>query len=283
MPFKYNIALIVTYFGELPFWFPAFQLSCSYNYNIQWIFFSDAQPPLNLPRNITFINFSINDFCQLASKKLCINIQLSEEFLYKICDFKPAFGIIYEDYLHSYDFWGHCDVDIIWGQINNYIKPNIFEKYDIITSREKRISGHFCLYRNERKINRIFLEMPWTAKFLQKIYSYEHLDEEYFTNYLHWLKCPTSLSRIKRFFTGQPFIPIVYWDKVLTTSGKHQCDLIENKKKFIYKKQKVYHADGTETMYLHFHVLKKLPTFKKCDISCNDTTFYVSDYGISRE
>lgn len=277
-----KIALVVTYFGKLPFWFPAFQLSCRHNSEIQWIIFSDTPQPLGCPENLTFIYFSINDFCDLASRKLGITIELSKDFLYKICDFKPAFGKIYEDFLSDYDLWGHCDLDIIWGEIKKHITPDLLDSYDIITSRIGRISGHFCLYRNTDKINKIFLEMPWTISLLQKKRTYERLDEEYFTNYLHWLITPPLLSRIKQVFTGRPFLPKIYWEKVLTTSGKHQRALLNNETScFRWKNRKVYHTDGTELMYLHFHVLKSLPTFTSCNIEKNNSSFSLSAHGIN--
>lgn len=276
-----KIALIVTYFGELPFWFPAFQLSCKHNPDIQWFIFSDADSPIDCPKNITFVPFSVEDFCRLASEKLQTDIDLSADFFYKICDFKPAFGLIYEDYLNPFDFWGHCDIDIIWGQIKDYITKDLLEKYDIITSRPNRISGHFCLYRNNEKISRIFLQMHVTGRLLQRTYSYERLDEEHFSNYLHWLIKPSFLSTVKQFFTGKPFVPKIYWERVLTTSGRHQRALMNNKGSCCrWKKGKVCHIDGTEMMYLHFHILKKMPSFTQCDIKKNNELFCLSTNGI---
>ena len=253
-----KIALIVTYFGELPFYFPAFQLSCKYNPDIQWFIFTDCEPPPNIPDNVNFINFSIEDFCRLASRKLGFSVRISREFLYKICDFKPTFGMVYEDYLREYDFWGHCDVDIVWGRITHFIDSEILNNYDVISSRPERISGHFCLYRNIEKINKIFLSMPVTVKLLKRIDTCERLDEVHFSSYLHWLQKPTLLSRIKQFVCGKPFVPEIYWNKVLTVSGKHQRELYKKRDSFLkWKQGKVYHIDGTEMMYLHFHILKK--------------------------
>jgi len=255
---KTKIAFVVTYFGNLPFYFPAFQLSCKYNPDIQWLIFTDCDEPKHLPANITFVHLSIDDFAQLTTQKLGYEINIDSKFLYKICDFKPAFGTIYEDYLKEYTFWGHCDIDIVWGQINHFIDEGILHNYDIITSRPERISGHFCLYRNIDKINSIFLSMPVTEMLLKRVNSCERLDEIYFTNYLHKQLKPGWFARIKQFRTEKPFVPRVYWDEVLTTSGKHQRELykkIENS--FKWKQGRVYHVDGSEMMYLHFHKLKE--------------------------
>jgi hypothetical protein len=252
-----KIAFVVTYFGELPFYFPAFQLSCKYNSHIQWLIFTDCNEPAFLPDNITFIKTSVDDFADLASQKLGYEIAIDSGYLYKICDFKPAFGVIYANYLKEYSFWGHCDIDIVWGQINHFINTVTLNNYDLITSRPGRVSGHFCLYRNTDKINSIFPFMPVTESLLKRVDSCQRLDEIHFTNYLQNLIKPGLFSRIKQFRKEKPFVPRIYWEKVLTTSGKHQRELYEKPEKYFkWKQGKVYHADGSEMMYLHFHKLK---------------------------
>ena len=266
---KKKIAFVVTYFGELPFYFAAFQLSCKYNPDVQWLIFSDCDEPPNLPVNITFIRISIKDFESLATEKLGYQITIDPDYLYKICDFKPAFGAIYADYLQEYSFWGHCDIDIVWGQINRFIDSLILENYDLITSRIKRVSGHFCLYRNTQKINSLFLSMPVTEKCLKKSGSCERLDEIHFTNYLHNQLRPGLIRRISQIGKAKPSIPRVYWKKVLTTSGKHQRELYRSEGNcFKWKKGRVYHCDGEEMMYIHFHKLKD--TLKKIYFSYSD-------------
>ena len=265
-----KIVLIVTFFGELPFYYPAFQWSCKFNPDIKWLIFSDCHPPQNCPENIEFVNITVDGFCDLASQKLGFHVRLSSDFLYKLCDFKPSFGVIYEDYIRDYDFWGHCDVDIIWGDIRSFINSSLLETYQIISSRPKRISGHFCLYRNQKDVNTVFLSMPKTVEGLKNYKSYAFLDEDYFSLYLQWLYNPTFLSRIKQAIVGKPFIPIVYWDQVLTTSGKHQRQLYDNiDSTLLWEAGQTFHLDGTEMMYLHFHELKN--TLHEIDFSYEDT------------
>jgi hypothetical protein len=277
-----KIALIITYFGELPFWFPAFQHSCRYNPDIQWLIFSDADRPKECSENITFIKYSVNDFCKIATKKIGVRLTINHSYLYKICDFKPTFGLIYEDYIKEYDFWGHCDLDIVWGKINNFIDDNLLEKYDIITSRLRRISGHFCLYRNTDEIKSFYLKMPLSIQLLQDSRKYQKIDEEFFSNYLNLSNTPNWFYRIKNFFVNEKKIR-VYWDKILTTSGKDQRVLISNHGKYFkWENGKVYSAEGEELMYIHFHVLKKMPSFNICDIG-NRNFFTLSSFGIKKE
>jgi hypothetical protein len=244
------------------------------------LIFSDVEPPDHLPENITFVPFSLNEFCELASEKLSFPVSLSPHFLYKLCDFKPAYGLIYEEYLNEYDFWGHCDVDIVWGQIRSFVNDEILDNYEIITSRPKRISGHFCLYKNYKIINKIFLSMPQTVSKLNVGDKYQGIDEEDLTMYLLWLHNPTILSKIKQFIFGKPYVPTIYWEKVLTTSGFMQRELYgQEDKYFLWRNGRVYNGD-TEMMYLHFHVLKNDMLY--IDFSCDDNPreFIINQTGI---
>ena len=83
-----KIAFVVTYFGELPFYFPAFQLSCRYNPDIQWLIFTDCNEPAFLPDNITFIKTSVDEFADLATQKLGYEIAINPCYLYKIDETK---------------------------------------------------------------------------------------------------------------------------------------------------------------------------------------------------
>ena len=89
---KTKIAFVVTYFGNLPFYFPAFQLSCKYNPDIQWLIFTDCDEPKHLPANITFVHLSIDDFAQLSTQKLGYEINIDSNYLYKICDLNLHLG-----------------------------------------------------------------------------------------------------------------------------------------------------------------------------------------------
>lgn len=146
-------------------WMDAFLLSCKYNAQFDWLIFSDFEIPKSYPSNVRFVRFSIEDFNALASSKLSLNINtknnkpresLKSNKHHKVGDFRPSFGIIFEDYLKGYNWWGHMDLDIILGSIDSFIKPTDFENFEIISSRKNKLTGHFTLYKNIKKINELF-------------------------------------------------------------------------------------------------------------------------------
>ena len=47
---------------------------------------------------------------------------------YDLCDFKVAYGEIFQEYLEPYDFWGFCDCDLIYGDIRHFLTEELLEK-----------------------------------------------------------------------------------------------------------------------------------------------------------
>lgn len=150
---KKNITFIIPFFGNAPLWMDIFLKSCLFNQEVSFLIFTDCMPPGKIG-NIQFIAFDLDQMRNLAEKKLQLPISLVRP--YKICDFRPAFGIIFEDYLKDSMFWGTCDVDLLFGDIRKFVTDQVLSGFDIITAKRQYLVGHFTLYRNTRKINTLF-------------------------------------------------------------------------------------------------------------------------------
>lgn len=144
----YKICIIGIYFGKFPSYFNLWLTSCAYNNSIDFLVITDQYID-NLPANVKVINMSFYDFRNLVQSKFDFKISLERP--YKICDFKPAFGIICDNFLHGYDFWGHCDFDMIFGDLRKFLTEDILNSYDKILTL-----GHLSLYRNTRENNNRF-------------------------------------------------------------------------------------------------------------------------------
>lgn len=133
------------YYGRLPNYFSLWLKSAGYNQNFDFFIFSDENfsSYKNISSNIKIINLSFDDIKRRISKFLDFNFVLDRP--YKLCDYKPLYGLIFQDFLKDYDFWGHCDPDIIWGDMDAFITPDILQNYDRLYRR-----GHLCLYRNDK-------------------------------------------------------------------------------------------------------------------------------------
>lgn len=148
-----RIVFICPYFGELgkeqfKFWLR----SCEYNSTVDFLMLLDDEEALamDMPQNVHPVKM-IWDECRDLIKNQ-FDFELSIEYAYKICDFRPAFGIIFAEYIKEYDFWGHMDIsDTILGDLRKFISEEMLNEYDKI-----HIYGHLTLYRNTDENNNRF-------------------------------------------------------------------------------------------------------------------------------
>lgn len=146
-----KVCFIVPYFGELPNYFQLFLESCSINENYEWLIITDDQYQYNYPKNVRRIVMSFEELRTMVSSKFDFKISLDTPR--KLCDYKPAYGFIFEKYLDGYEYWGHCDIDTIMGNLDNFLPPLLEKKYDKIFTL-----GHFILYKNSKENNRRFMK-----------------------------------------------------------------------------------------------------------------------------
>ena len=90
------------------------------------------------------------EFQKIAQKKF--EIKLSLKFVKKLCDFKPTYGYIFEDYIKTYPYWGYCDIDVIMGNLDKILSMQFLKEYDKIFSL-----GHMVLFKNTPEINKVFM------------------------------------------------------------------------------------------------------------------------------
>ncbi|MCF7201103.1 DUF6625 family protein [Pseudomonas oligotrophica] len=158
-----RICLVIPYFGRWPFWMPFFLESCRYNPSIDWLLLSDCGVPEDCPSNVHVREISFSSYCSLVSARL--NIDFSPSSPYKLCDLKPALGYIHESELAGYEFWGFGDIDLVYGDLRRYFSDQRLQRYDLLSTHERRISGHLCLLRNDAQMRNAFMRVPdWQSK-----------------------------------------------------------------------------------------------------------------------
>lgn len=143
--------LILPYFGNFPNYFNLYLKTLSYNKSFNWLIITDCREEFEFPENVTIFYKSFAEIEQLFQNKFDFKISLESPF--KLCDFRPAFGYVFEEYLRDFDYWGHCDPDILWGDLSKFIDYKKLAKYDKIFSL-----GHLSIYKNEFNNNRRFLK-----------------------------------------------------------------------------------------------------------------------------
>lgn len=270
---KYNINLtkiviIVCYFGNIPDYFELWLKSCEENDTVNFLVFTDQQINKYYPKNVKIEIMTIDDIRMLFSRKLGFNVSLNRP--YKLCDFRPAYGILFEDYLKKFDFWGHCDIDQIFGDIRAFINEKILNQYDRIL-----YLGHFSLYRNSEKINNLF-KLNGSTYGYKTVFKFQ---ENYAFDEITGIKKIFEKNNIKiykekiyadidvkytRFCLNDnirdTFFQVFYWENGVINRAYIEDDIVK-----------------VDTfMYLHFQ--KKHPVNKIKDVRKVDS-FYISPFG----
>lgn len=146
-----NIALVICYCGKLPWYFHYFVHSCRCNPTIDFFILTDDRTYTNLlPSNVELVYTSIEEINTRATRKLGFATNITAG--YKLCDFKPAYGFIFDDLGRDYDFWGHGDIDVIFGDIRAFMTNEVLAAHDVISLRHDYLTGQFVLFRNNEQL-----------------------------------------------------------------------------------------------------------------------------------
>lgn len=141
-----KIAFIAFYFGEFNNYFDLWLKSVGVNSDYNFILFTDDSKKYDFPQNVELHYLSFEKLKSIIQQNF--DFKVSIPYSYKICDFRPAFGEIFHEYLAGYDYWGTIDLDIILGNLNNFINDDLLDKYDRIFTQD-----HLLLYRNTPAVN----------------------------------------------------------------------------------------------------------------------------------
>ena len=283
-----RIVFLIPYFGRWPFWMPLFVESCRQNPDIDWILYSDCGPLENCPANVRIKATSFADYCTRVEQKL--GIAFSPKSPYKLCDLKPAYGVLHEEDIAGYDFWAFGDIDLVYGQLRDYFTEARLGCYDFFSTHERRVSGHLCLIRNDTRWNRLFKEVPgWAAAFARP--QHEAFDERAFTRlfirHKNWPRLLRDLADrtnprrrraefVEAFSTPNGAIPWIDGRKVFPSNWYWNSGVLTND------------LDGARTFpYLHFIGFKGLwqaPTQSQhFNIITPDSCWRIGPDGIFKE
>ena len=118
-----KIAYILPYFGHLPKEFGFWLISCQMNPTVDWLLFTDDRTKFNYPPNVKVTYCTFEDIKNKA--QACFDFPIVLDRPYKLCDYKAAYGDIFKNELTGYDYWGMCDLDLVWGNIREFLKNMI--------------------------------------------------------------------------------------------------------------------------------------------------------------
>jgi hypothetical protein len=150
-----SIVLLTCWYGPYPWYFTYFIHTISFNPTVKFIIITDNRNEIpDKPDNLQIIYHTITDLKDIFEEKLGFAVNIDSP--YKLCDFKPAYGYIFQQYINQYDFWGHTDLDIVFGDIRHFVTDDLLQKFEVISCRHDFTAGYFTLYKNTERCNSLF-------------------------------------------------------------------------------------------------------------------------------
>lgn len=141
-----SICYIVPFFGKLPQNFQLWLVGCKANKTVNWIVITDDHTKYIYPDNVRVIYTSYKELTERIQSHYDFKIDFSRPW--RLALMKPAYGEIFSEELREYDFWGYCDIDLMWGDIRKFYTNELLERYDRIGR-----GGHSSIYRNTKDVN----------------------------------------------------------------------------------------------------------------------------------
>lgn len=264
---EYKIVVVCPYFGRLPENIEYTIKSMEYNTDFDWIIFTDNKElKRDAESNVSFINMSVEDLKKLIHDRIGTILKN----VYKLCDYKILYGKIFEEYITNYDFWGYCDLDMVFGNIQGFIKEKeLLDKYDKIFDL-----GHFSLIRNEKNINDLYMKFEHYREILDSQYIYV-LDESY-NNHISINELLED-NNYKVYRDRESFFDIKFKFKnfYARNNMKNKFQYIEFKNGKMYLKNLIKQKHDKEIVYVHFQKRK----FEKYDREDYKAHFYITPKG----
>ena len=243
---KNKICLILPYFGKFPNYFDKFLYSISSSKIVDLFIITDNKIIIDY-NNINIINEEFYDIQKRINTKLSTYFDNKKLILnkpYKLCDYKPFYNFIFEDFISNYSYWGYCDCDLIFGNVDYFLNKINYKNYDVIGSL-----GHLSIFKNIQNVNSVVLkDLNSLYDMLnnnQRIYG---LDESKYCRY--------NLCNLNKIDINDLISDIVFWKSCL-----NPVKSINTKCVYMFKKNSLFEYDlystkMIEVLYVHLQKRK---------------------------
>lgn len=269
-----KLLTVSCYFGKLPEHFPIFLRSVEKNPTIDFLLITDCSVDAP-PSNFRILPCTFEEMRERLQALFDFPIVLDRP--YKLCDYKPVWGLAFGEYLAGYDFWGYCDLDLIFGNIRSFLPDSVLDNYDKIYKL-----GHLTYYRNTDENNARYRLDNWLtykdAFTTPEIMAFDEIAG--MQNIYDRHQIPTYVSRDYADITyGKVQFTLSYFQIPPELAADNNYD----KQVFYWEDGKVYRAYlkddrimREEFNYIHFSKRKMALNA----VETNDKAFFITNKGL---
>lgn len=266
-----KLVFIIPYFGKFNNYFQLFLNSCSKNEEIDWVIYTDDKKEYIFPKNIKVVYKTFSEIKNKIQSNFNFPIQLKTP--YKLCDYRPFYGLIFRDDIKEYEYWGYCDTDIIWGNISKLLFPKLMvNRYDKLF-----FLGHCSIYKNNYENQEFFKKISELDGRVKEVYSNSEnysFDEE-FNESINSIFLREGKNIYLREMEANIYMKSSYF-KLIKYDFNLKKYIIDKKEKFLitynngnlegyFVKNKILYKE--EYLYIHMQS-------RKMKVKCKNYNFY---------
>lgn len=266
-----KLIFIIPYFGKFNNYFQLFLDSCSRNKGVDWLIYTDDITKYNFPKNVKVKYITFDEFKLKIQEKFPYNIKLKRP--YKLCDFKPLYGYLFKEDIIEYEYWGHCDTDIIWGNIEkllfNKLKDSVYDKLFFL--------GHCTIYKNDKLLTEFFKKLINSNVRFKEVFQSEQnysFDEEFnqsINNIFLENKKQIYLKELEaNIYTKSSNFNLIFYDfkqnRYKVKKNKNFLMIYDKGNLYGYSNEKNF-LEREEYLYIHMQA-------RKMKIKCKNNNFY---------
>jgi hypothetical protein len=277
-----RVCLVVCYFGAPPGWIKNYLVSCAYNPSVDFLIFTDQKDFPSVSPNVRVRRLSQSSFNTLASERIGVKVRLSHPR--KLCDFKPTYGHLFEEFLDGWDYWGYTDLDVIYGDLRRFLSAAGLQKFDVFTARTEYLVGHFTLFRNKHNMRMLYRQSANFRAALQspQVVCFDECGNQWPQRlqgklYSGGASCDSMTHIVRRLVADKKisacFLPaVVEWPELNASAWRLR-----------WHAGRLWFVDQSrEAMYFHFHAFKERRGYREpCSVD-GDAAFELSPMGIER-
>lgn len=287
-----SIVLLPYFSRKLPEYFSLFLASVEKNRDTDFLIFTNLKNPEQLPENVIWQKGQLKDINTRTLQQTGIDPGITRA--YKLCDLKPFYGLIFSDLIDNYDYWAYGDMDVIFGNLDQFLQKICREElYDIISFRENWLSGCLCFFRNDPKINQLCLQSRDWKEVLSTPEHYFGYDEVSWKNgrMIFWklvngqdlIELKTDIQSFTEVVLTAPGLKMHFGDLVKESIEEHMLLEISAEKVLIGSQfQKGFQAAYEMAAY-HLVSEKNRPYFRFPAWKKVPERYYISRSGFSRK
>jgi hypothetical protein len=160
--------LILPYFGTFGPWVPLYLHSLANQQTLDLLLLADTKPP-ELPHNVRWVEMTFDQLRALAIEKLGTPVRLHR--IRNLCDVRPAYGLVFAEFIDGYDYWGFGDEDVLYGDLDAMLAPHLDGTADLVVPGVTGKSGHLTLVKNAPRTNELAMKDP---AYKDVLVSHEH-------------------------------------------------------------------------------------------------------------